>query len=304
MNLLPHNFINSAQNIICHPHKTLIITTKGCIDRKFIDYIGGKDAIVYSDICGEPSEEILDNLISNKYNIDTVVGLGGGSILDIAKMYRHLHKISTLALVPTLFGNSSHATNISVINNLQHKKISHKHIEFCPTYVYLDKHFLNYIPTTQMKYQIIDSLAHAIESIDNNTLNPLSQYYCEEAVKILLNDDDFIIGTTYAGLGMSSVGTTLGHTLSYVLSYYGVNHTKAVVTCLPIACEYNNSKYKNNVIKYINNCNFEIPKINIDIKESQEIMLYYNDKLKKNIRNIKSDDITILLEKLQCKISM
>ena len=66
---------------------SLIITSKGAKSRGWLDYLKIKNFQIFDEILPNPSIEIAEKIISNfsSTKIDCVIGIGGGSSMDVAK---------------------------------------------------------------------------------------------------------------------------------------------------------------------------------------------------------------------------
>ena len=103
---------------------SLIITSKGAKSRGWLDYLKIKNFQIFDEILPNPSIEIAEKIISNfsSTKIDCVIGIGGGSSMDVAKFVgANLQKKKIL--IPTTFGSGSEVTKISVLN-VNNKKTS------------------------------------------------------------------------------------------------------------------------------------------------------------------------------------
>ena len=70
-----------------YPSNSLIITSKGAISRGWMDYLKIKNFSIFDEVEPNPSIEIVENIISQfkNENFSSIIGLGGGSSLDVAK---------------------------------------------------------------------------------------------------------------------------------------------------------------------------------------------------------------------------
>ena len=69
------------------PERPLVISSKGCKSRNWLDYLGLKNSILFDSVEPNPSIETVNAIISkfDKSEFDYIIGLGGGSSLDVAK---------------------------------------------------------------------------------------------------------------------------------------------------------------------------------------------------------------------------
>ena len=84
------NFIIFGKNSIDEfnfPTNCLVITSKGAKSRGWLDRFKSKNYHIFDKVESNPSIEIIDEIISDfsDSNFSHVIGLGGGSSLDVAK---------------------------------------------------------------------------------------------------------------------------------------------------------------------------------------------------------------------------
>ena len=106
---------NSASNYE-YPKKSLLITSSGAKRRDWISYLNLDSSLIYDKVESNPSIDTVENIIKNFENSDftTIIGLGGGSVLDVAKFVAS--KLDKFKIViPTNFGSGSEVTRISVL---------------------------------------------------------------------------------------------------------------------------------------------------------------------------------------------
>jgi len=111
-----HFGIKAAHNYH-YPSNSLIITSKGAIPRGWIDYLKIKNFSLFDEVEPNPSIEIVENIISQfkNENFSSIIGLGGGSSLDVAKFVAFKMRKKKIML-PTTLGAGSEGTRISVLN--------------------------------------------------------------------------------------------------------------------------------------------------------------------------------------------
>ena len=98
------------------PDKCLIITSKGAKSRGWLDYLKITNASIFDEVEPNPSMNTVENIIQefNKNEINYIIGLGGGSSLDVAK-YSAFKMEKPKIMIPTNFGSGSEVTRISVL---------------------------------------------------------------------------------------------------------------------------------------------------------------------------------------------
>ena len=205
-----------------------------------------------------------------KEGCDFIIGAGGGSPLDSAKMIKLLitnpgvvgydtelrdNDIPFLA-IPTTSGTGSEATRYSIFYVNEDEKHSVSHPGFLPGYVLLDPCFLQTVPDYQRKCTCLDALCHAIECFTSNKANPFSDLFALQALDMILNNiekacDDpaamaeknaMLLASFYAGVAITASGTTAVHALSYPLGgKYHIAHGVSNAMLLVPVMRFNES---------------------------------------------------------------
>ncbi len=229
---------------------------------------------LFDDFDANPKYEEVENALKlfKDNNCDSVVSLGGGSAIDVAKCVKLFsamdenknyltqeHKYINLKhiAIPTTAGTGSESTHFAVIYFEGKKQSVHDDI-ILPDIAILDYHLLLSLPLYQKKSTLLDTLCQAIESIwsVNSTLQ--SKTYAKKAIKLILeNEDGYLNGdvksskkmieaSNLAGKAINITKTTAAHAMSYKLtSIYGLAHGHAVALALPKTWNYLVSNYKN-----------------------------------------------------------
>jgi alcohol dehydrogenase len=207
---------------------------------------------------------------------DTVlVGLGGGSVLDLAKLLRShpadgdfeavaaaLRGTSSwpvlthapLWLLPTTAGTGSELTRWATLWDTDgHVALKRS---FDEAWGFADRAFIDPVltlsaPAALTRDTALDSFAHALESIWNRHANPVSDALAVQAARrvrehlagvlaepaALPGREQLSLAALEAGLAFAQTRTALAHALSYALTLeQGVPHGLAVATWLPTAC--------------------------------------------------------------------
>jgi len=114
---------NSAHEF-SFPKKSLIITSSGAKSRNWFSYTGLDEKLVFDSVKPNPSMETVEEIISlyKDEDFDYVIGIGGGSVLDVSKYVGFKLNKSKICL-PTTFGSGSEITRISVLKINGKKKV-------------------------------------------------------------------------------------------------------------------------------------------------------------------------------------
>ena len=172
---------------------------------------------------------------------DFLIGAGGGSPLDSAKMIKLLitnpyetalsepmadNSIPFLA-IPTTSGTGSEATKYSIFYVNENEKHSISNDAFLPDYVILDEDFLKTVPPYQRRCTAMDALCHAIESLWNVKSTEESRGYAEKAIKLFCENKNgyianeksanrgMLLASYYAGKAINITSTTAAHAMCY-----------------------------------------------------------------------------------------
>ena len=282
----------------------LVITSKGAKKRGWLDFFKLKNYYIYDKVEPNPSIEIIDEIISDfrDSNFSHVIGLGGGSSLDVAKFVAlKLKKFKIL--IPTTFGSGSEVTRISVLKVNGKKQSFHDDGLFADVAI-IDPQFLENSSQDVIKNSAIDALAQCSEAYDSKLSNNYTKFLCKKAFDVLENGimnekyEDLATGSLYCGLGFGNSSTTLGHALSYVFSNEGISHGHALAFTTTAAHEFNNSIFYNRFYKIVKKLNFKRISLKQNITEAAELILTDRKHLDNNPQQISKDDIVLLLEKI------
>jgi succinate semialdehyde reductase len=288
-----------------YPSNSLIITSKGAISRGWIDHIKIKNFTIFDKVESNPSFETVDNIISEfkNENFSSVIGLGGGSSLDVAKYVAYKMK-KIKYLIPTTFGSGSEVTRISVLK-VNDKKRSFHHDELIADVAIVDPFFLENTPIEIRNNSLVDACAQCTEAYDSKNSNHYTKFLCQKAFDLLEdglfsnNNEKIVLGSLISGLGFGNSSTTLGHALSYVYSNENYSHGHALAFTTTVAHKFNNSKYFERFFNLVKKLNFK--KISLEQKIERAAELIYEDRkhLDNNPIPISKKDIIFLLEQIQ-----
>ena len=284
------------------PNNCILITSKGARKRGWIDYINLKNFSIFDNV--EPNPSMLTiNKIINEFSdkkISCVIGLGGGSSLDVAKFVaKKINKPKIL--IPTTFGSGSEVTRISVLKINGKKKSFHDDGLLANTAI-IDPFFIKNSPVKIIRNSAIDACAQCTEAYDSKNANPYTRFFCRTAFDILedgiMNENykKLPYGSLLTGLGFGNSSTTLGHALSYVYSNEGISHGHALAFTTAVAHKFNNSVFYARFLKIVKKLNF--PKISLrqNIEKAAELILLDRKHLDNNPRKISKEEIITLLQ--------
>jgi len=295
---------NSVKEFL-FPDKCLVITSKGARSRGWLEYAGLNNQKIFDDVEPNPSLETTEKIISTFKNSDFshIVGIGGGSSMDVAK-YCAFQMKKLKIMIPTTFGSGSEVTRISVLKVDGKKKSFHNDGIFADIAI-IDSHFIENSDDRIIKNSVIDACAQCTEAYDSKLANPYTKFLCNSAFNLLeegilnKNYEKIVIGSLFDGLGFGNSSTTLGHALSYVYSNEGISHGHALAFTTAIAHKFNNSKFYQRFQNLVEQLDF--PKINLvqSLDDAAETILLDRKHLDNNPNPINKKQIIYLLEQIQ-----
>lgn len=235
----------------------LIVTDKflyqaGVLDRAKVSLAAaGFSVTVFDDVVADPPEAVLMSCVElgKAANADIVMGLGGGSSMDIAKLVAvmlvseqplaDLYGIGKvrgtrvpLVQVPTTAGTGSEVTNITILTTGETTKMGVVSHQLYADRVLLDAELTVGLPSVQTAATGIDAMVHAIEAYTSrHRKNPLSDIFAREALRLLATHlvaactgggdraarEGMLIGANFAGQAFSNSPVAAVHALAYPL---------------------------------------------------------------------------------------
>ena len=291
--------MNSCQNFD-FPENILLITSSGAKSRGWIDYIGVKNYDLFDSVEPNPSIETAEHILTEfDQNFSVIIGLGGGSSLDVAKFVASKMKKPKI-LIPTTFGSGSEVTRISVLK-VDGKKRSFHDDKLISDISIVDPFFVRNAPMEIIKNSAIDACAQCTEAFDSKLANYYTKFLCNKAFDILEkailenNYEDLAYGALISGLGFGNSSTTLGHALSYVYSNEGFSHGHALAFTTTIAHKFNNSQFYKRFKSLVEKLNFSPINLKLDLNEAAKLIQLDRKHLDYNPKEISDDDIVNLL---------
>lgn len=253
---------NSIQNVqkilkIEKVQNVLVFTDKGIRATGLLDVLTNilnETAITYTvidDLIPEPSYHDVEKVISEaeQFQGDFIIALGGGSVMDAAKLCSVLKgasytvrdllaqpeiavkQIKTL-MIPTTCGTGSEATcNAIVAIPEEQSKKGIVNQNMIPDYVILDAEMIRHLPKSIVAATGVDALAHAVECFTSKKATPFSDTYALASAKLIFHNikqaykepenmtakNNMLLGAFYGGVAITGSGTTAVHALSYPL---------------------------------------------------------------------------------------
>lgn len=253
----------------------------------------------YFDFEENPKIEDLERglLLLRKYSCSVIVAVGGGSVLDMAKLLRFFYSYSgeptsgkfekekdllPLIVLPTTAGTGSEATHFAVLYKNK-VKYSVEHNAILPDVAIVYPPFTYNTPRYLTACAGFDALAQAIEAYWNAYATKESDEFAKRAIELLWPNLPLVVnsptnsmrnkvseGAYWAGRAINITKTTAPHAFSYSFTtYYGYPHGHAVAMTFPFFWSINMdihrirknispSLYKQKIEYLKNLCNIDI----------------------------------------------
>lgn len=235
------------------------------------------DYYLFDEIESDPCIDTVEKgfLLYNKNECDAMIGIGGGSVLDCAKVIgarvsdpkRSIMKLKKLIggvkkfnipfmAIPTTSGTGSENTLYALITD---KKTKKKHVlfsnKYVPTHVAIDANLTVNLPLNITAYTAMDALTHAIESyvsISSKFFKKDKQQALEASKMILENlekvykeptnlkyRENMAIASYKAGLGFRRISIGYVHNFAHRMGeFYHIPHGLANAIILPYILEF------------------------------------------------------------------
>lgn len=234
----------------------------------------GYTTTIYTDIAPEPPLAIGEKLVdfTRKHPFDLVIGVGGGSALDLAKLaavlakhdgkvadYLNLTGTKTLdnkglpkILIPTTSGTGSEVTNISVLS-LDTTKDVVTHDYLLADVAIVDPALTISLPSKVTAATGVDALTHAIEAYVSVNANAVTDALALQAIRLISQSirtvvhngqdkqarTDMSYGSYLAGLAFFNAGVAGVHALAYPLGgQFHIAHGDSNAVLLPYVMGY------------------------------------------------------------------
>ena len=218
--------------------------------------------IYFDDFKPNPSYDsvILGIEKLNEYNCDSIMAVGGGSAIDVAKCIKlDSKKTLNFLVVPTTAGTGSEATRFSVIYK-NGEKMSITDDSLIPDAVLFDTKVLKTLPDYQKKATMLDAFSHSIESLWSINSTDESKEYAKESIRLIMDNmstyldnneevfSNMFLAANLAGKAINISKTTAGHAMCYKLTtLYGISHGHAAMLI--------NSELFPYMLEHIDKCN-------------------------------------------------
>lgn len=210
----------------------------------------GIEPRLYADFSGEPKLQHLQAASAMAAGADVVIGIGGGSALDIAKVAAccaasgedpmfyalaanplpktRLKKI----MVPTTAGTGSETSATNIFAGPEGRKLWIWGAETKADLVLLDPELTISLPPSLTAWCGMDAFIHAFEAATNRNAHPCAKLYAHEAMRLVTGSLEaavkapgnleargkVLLGSCYAGIAIDNCGTAIAHNISHALA--------------------------------------------------------------------------------------
>jgi len=236
------------------------------------DFLAGCEVTRFFDFSSNPKAKDVKKGIElfGQVQPDTVIAVGGGSVIDIAKLVNFfatnglepveyfkttkdkLSKSKPLVAIPTTAGSGSEATSFAVLY-IDKEKFSVDSEFILPDVAIVDPALTMSLPKYVTATTGMDALCQAVESYWSINSNDESKKYAKEAIELAMANLATVVNNAtksarlamakaanLAGKAINITRTTAPHAISYPLtSHFGIAHGHAVALTLPAMLEYN-----------------------------------------------------------------
>ena len=234
----------------------------------------GVSVCVETKILGEPTVGDFKRILkeAQDFNADSVIGIGGGSVMDVAKLVAtFLHSEQTIeecygigfikkrgvwfACAPTTAGTGSEVSpNAILLDETDNGKkgIISNHL-LCDV-AYLDPNLTATVPPRITAETGMDALTHCIEVYTNKFAHPCVDMYALKGISLIAQNleravkdgknmearEAMLLGSMYGGLGLGPVNTAAVHALAYpVGGMFHKSHGLSNSVLLPTVMRFN-----------------------------------------------------------------
>jgi alcohol dehydrogenase class IV len=233
-----------------------------------------QDPIIFKEVEPEPSTTLADQCANflKENKCDLVIGLGGGSAIDTAKMAASLAAAGGSVLeywgtdktvedslpviaIPTTAGTGSEVTAVAVFKNpVNQIKRGFKSDVLLPNAAILDPILTLSLPQNMTASTGMDALTHAIEAFTTNATTLMSDMVAERAIFIIGHNirraffegdnlearEGMLMGSYLAGIALAVAGVGAVHSFAHTLGgMYGVPHGTSNAMLLPYVMDFN-----------------------------------------------------------------
>ena len=257
-----HNSLESINDFLSNDINILLITSNSFTTsgktKKIKNLIKKKNITIYDKVTPNPKLDKLDQLkiqFENK-NFNKIVALGGGSVIDTAKVLSAIllidqnsvldkifrkkkdikfDKIIPVLAIPTTSGSGAEVTPFATVwDDVNFKKYSLDSNLLYPQDVILDPELTKTLSKEQTLFTVLDAISHALESLWNKNKTLISESYALQSLTLIIsaltdvlkNPNEINLrgsimqASCLSGLAISQTRTAIAHSISYPLTLH------------------------------------------------------------------------------------
>ena len=220
-----------------------------------------------------PSIDTVDSALTEirKFQPDVIIGIGGGSVLDVSKIcsvlynnphytweymfntfsnfchdYEEINNKLPMIAIPTTSGTGSQCTQACVLTDIDNLKKTIFHQNLYATLTILDPTLTLSLPKNITRATAFDAFSHCLESFLRSD-NPICNLLAKEGIKKIIYNlplvltsnnilyrKELMLADTFGGISLSNCGAMLPHPLSEIIgSYTNICHGEALALVYP-----------------------------------------------------------------------
>lgn len=261
-------------------HNPIIITDEGIRRLGLLEHLcepleyARLTYTIFSDVVADPPEQVIEQALAlaRCEHVDGVIGIGGGSSLDTAKLVALLacsgetladvygvEKAAgprlPLVLIPTTAGTGSEVTAVAIVTTGETTKMGVVSRHLYPDVAVLDAGLTLGLPPRITAMTGVDAMVHAVEAYTSQRCkNPYSDMLAREALRLLsanivvaTHQGDnldarkaMLLGSCLAGQAFANAPVAAVHALAYPLGgHYHIPHGLSNSLVLPQVLQFN-----------------------------------------------------------------
>ncbi len=231
---------------------------------------------IFSDVKADPPESVVLEAINiaKEANVDAIIGFGGGSSMDVAKIVALLShpeckqeladiygvgnakgKRLPLIQVPTTAGTGSEVTQVAIVTTGETTKMGAVTPLFLPDFAILDADLTMGLPPHVTAATGVDAMVHAIEAYTSkDKKNPMSDLMAKEGLRLMAGSiqtathkgtnkkarEEMLLGAMLAGQAFANSPVAAVHALAYPLGgHFHIPHGLSNSLVLPHVMRFN-----------------------------------------------------------------
>jgi alcohol dehydrogenase class IV len=265
---------------LCGEKRVVLISDAGVVGAGLADIAvaslkkNGFVVDLFRDLTGEASAKPIETAadLIRAIKPSAVIGLGGGSTLDVAKLATVLAsanqgaeyyaltanplppKTTNIVLLPTTAGTGAEVTRTAVFSTVEHRKVWAWGHELAADLVILDPELTLTLPESLTAATGLDAMVHAIEACTVKKSHPMVHSFALHAIRLgvqnlekaIEHPEDLdargklLIASTLAGMALDGAGAGLAHSIGHALGTIAdIHHGRAVGLALDVIFQKN-----------------------------------------------------------------